>query len=143
MRSKNQSLKKISKKRGRRWLRNNNKKQLKGHSRMLTSLWLRVTMILNKKEFRMQCAKWLILEEQACVSHLKMKIKDFKILPLIVMSTRQIILITRVNTIRECMIFKHLKSKKHIYHKNKMVSKLIIIEDAVNKTIIIIERLIK
>ena len=109
--SKNQSLKKISKKRGRRWLRNNNKNQLKGHSRMLTSLWLRVTMILNKKEFRMQCAKWPILEEQACVNHLKMKIKDFKILPLIVMSIKQIILITRVNTTRECIILDTLSQR--------------------------------
>ena len=91
----------------------------------------------------MQCAKWQILEEQACVSHLKIRIKDFKTPPLIVMSSKQIIRIKRVNMTRGSMISRHLKSKKQLYNKNQMVSRLIITEDVVNKTIIIIETIIK
>ena len=123
MRSKSKNLKEISRKRGRRWSRSNNRKRLRRHSRMLTSWWLRVTMNINKKEFRMRCVRWQILEEQACVSHLKMKSKDIKTLHLIVMSTKLTIRITRVSTIKRCTISKHPWSKKQVYHKNLMASK--------------------
>lgn len=129
----------IRKKNEMRWSRNKHKMQSNEHSKMLTSWWQNLTMIINKKESSQPCGKWQTLEEQACVSHLKMK-RVIKTPPLIAMNTKRTIQITRVTTNRGCMISKHLSSKIQVYQSNRRVNRFKTREDVVNKIIIIIEK---